>query len=116
MKNSFGEIEKRVIEFRDARDWKQFHNPKDLALSVTLEASELMEHFQWKSPEEVKAYAETHKEDLSEEMADVAIYLITMAHDLNINLLDAIDEKLNKNNAKYEANKSKGNHKKYTEL
>lgn len=61
----------RIIAFRDARDWKQFHNPKDLALSLVLEATEVMEHFQWKSKEEMEEYIVTNKSDIGEELADV---------------------------------------------
>ena len=110
------DLQNRIIEFRDARNWKQFHNPKDLSISITLEASELLEHFQWKSPEEVTKHINTHDEDIADEMADILNYLLILANDLNIDLLDASNKKLAKNNAKYDAEKSNGNHKKYTEL
>lgn len=109
-------LQKKVIQFRDARDWKQFHNAKDLSLSVVLEASELMEHFQWKNAKEIEEYGKSHKEEIGEEMADVLIYLLTMAHDLNIDLADAVKKKLDKSETKYSIEKARGNHKKYTEL
>jgi hypothetical protein len=59
--SDLGRMQKRIVEFRDARDWKQFHNPKDLALSLALEAAEVLEHFQWKNPEEIKAHLEKIK-------------------------------------------------------
>ena len=71
-----------VIAFREERDWKQFHNPKDCAISLSLEASEVLEHFQWKTPEEIKKYIETHKEDIGEELADVFYWVLLMSHDL----------------------------------
>lgn len=110
------DLQNRIIEFRDAREWKQFHNPKDLSISVILEAAELLEHFQWKSAQEIEAHLKSHKEDIADEMADVLNYLLILANDLDIDLLDASEKKLAKNNAKYDATKSKGNHKKYTEL
>jgi len=110
------DLQNRIIEFRDARDWKQFHNPKDLSISIALEAAELLEHFQWKTPDEVDERVASHREDIADEMSDILNYLLILAHDLDINLLEAADKKLAKNNAKYDAEKSKGNHKKYTEL
>ena len=65
MKN-LNELTEKIVIFRDERDWKQFHNPKDMALSLALEAAEVMEHFQWKNEEEIKSYIETNKEDVAE--------------------------------------------------
>ena len=83
------EITKKILEFREKRDWKQFHNPKDLALSLVLEATEVLEHFQWKSPKEVEEYSKTHKDEIGEELADVLYWLILMSHDLDIDILEA---------------------------
>lgn len=110
------DLQKKVIDFRDARSWKQFHNPKDLAISLVLEATELLEHFQWKSPEEIKKHLKEKNEDVSEELADVLYWVLLMAHDLEIDLNQVILDKLAKNDKKYPIEKSKGNHKKYTEL
>jgi len=71
-----------VLAFREERDWKQFHNPKDCAISLSLEASEVLEHFQWKTPEEIKTYIETHRDDIGEELADVFYWVLLMSHDL----------------------------------
>lgn len=71
-----------VLAFREERDWKQFHNPKDCAISLSLEASEVLEHFQWKTPEEIKIYIETHRNDIGEELADVFYWILLMSHDL----------------------------------
>jgi len=109
-------LQKKIIEFRDERDWKQFHNPKDLAISLSLEASEFLEHFQWKSPEEIEKHLLDHKEDVSDELADVLNYVLIIANDLGIDLVQASLNKLSKNSEKYEVSKSHGNHKKYTEL
>jgi NTP pyrophosphatase (non-canonical NTP hydrolase) len=108
-------LTKRIMAFRDARDWKQFHNPKDLALSLVLEATEVMQHFQWKNSAEMKEHLQTHKEEIADELADTLYWLILMSHDFDIDLLDALDKKLSKIEAKYPIEKAKGNHKKYTE-
>lgn len=106
----------RIRAFRDARDWMQFHNPKNLACSIAIEAAELLEHFQWKTPEESTEYALNSREELSEEIADVAIYLIELADNLGIDFLTAIDRKLSINEAKYPVEKAKGSATKYTHL
>jgi len=110
------DMQKRIAEFRDARDWKQFHNPKDLSISLVLEATEVLEHFQWKSPEEMEKHLLSNKEDVSEELADTLYWVLLLAHDLDIDLSSAFDKKMKKNEAKYSVEKAKGNHKKYTEL
>lgn len=110
------EIIKRITNFRDARDWKQFHNPKDVSLSLVLEAGEVMEHFQWKNEEEVKEYLKTDKEHVAEELADVLYWVLLMSHDLDIDVLEAANRKMDKNEIKYPVEKSKGNHIKYDKL
>ena len=105
-----------VVAFRDARDWKQFHNPKDMALSLVLEAAEVMEHFQWKTPAEVQAYLKEHKSEVAEELADVLHWIVLMSHDMNINLGKAFEAKMKKNEKKYPVKKSKGKHTKYDKL
>jgi NTP pyrophosphatase (non-canonical NTP hydrolase) len=106
----------RIMAFRDARDWKQFHNPKDVALSLVLEAAEVMEHFQWKSKEEMEQYVITNKSDIGEELADVLYWVLLLSHDLNIDVLEALEKKIRKNEEKYPVEKSKGNHTKYDNL
>lgn len=108
-------LTKRIIAFRDARDWKQFHNPKDVALSLVLEASEVMEHFQWKDKKEIEKYIKTNKDDIGEELADVFYWVLLLSHDLNIDVLKALENKIQKNEERYPVAKAKGNHKKYTE-
>ena len=115
MKNIKG-LTERIISFRDARDWKQFHNPKDVALSLVLEAGEVMEHFQWKSKEEMEKYIKTNKADIGEELADVLYWVLLMSHDLKIDVLDALEKKIKKNEDKYPVEKAKGKHTKYTDL
>ncbi|MFA6391183.1 MAG: nucleotide pyrophosphohydrolase [Patescibacteria group bacterium] len=115
MKN-IEELIKQVIAFRDARDWKQFHNPKDVALSLMLEAGEVMEHFQWKNDEEIKKYIDTNKSDIGEELADVLYWVLLMSNDLNIDIEEALEKKIKKNEEKYPIDKAKGKHTKYTNL
>ena len=110
------DLTKRIIAFRDARDWKQFHNQKDVALSLVLEASEVMEHFQWKSKEEIGKYIKTNKNDISEELADVLYWVLLMSHDLKIDVLDSLEKKIKKNEKKYPVKKAKGKHNKYNRL
>lgn len=105
-----------VVKFRDERDWKQFHNPKDCAISLSLEAAEVMEHFQWKSKEEVEEYVKSHREEIGDELADVLYWVLLMSNDLNIDISETFLKKLEKNGAKYPVDKAKGKHTKYTEL
>jgi NTP pyrophosphatase (non-canonical NTP hydrolase) len=114
--NELEEITKAIIKFRDKRDWKQFHNPKDCAISLSLEASEVLEHFQWKSKEEMEKYAIDKKDEIGEELADVLYWVLLMSHDLKINVLDALGKKIKKNEAKYPVGKAKGKHTKYNKL
>ena len=109
-------ITKKIRKFRDERDWKQFHNHKDVALSLVLEASEVLEHFQWKSPVEVEAHGRENKDELSDELADVAIYLMELADNLGIDLPKAIERKMKKNALKYPVEKAKGRHTKYNKF
>lgn len=109
-------ILKRMLEFREARDWKQFHNPKDLALSLVLESAEVLEHFQWKNGQEMTGYVESHKSEIGEELADTLYWILLLSHDLGIDVFDALDKKMEKNEKKYPVEKAKGSHAKYNEL
>lgn len=106
----------KIVAFRNARDWKQFHNPKDLAVSLTLEAAEVLEHFQWKSKEEIEEYIHTHKEHIGEELADVLYWVLLMSHDLDIDILEAFDKKMEQNESKYPVEKARGRKEKYNRL
>lgn len=105
-----------IIKFRNARNWKKFHNPKDTSLSLVLEATEVMEHFQWKTDEEIKKYIIDHKKEIGEELSDVLYWVLLMSHDLGIDIQKAFKNKMKITNKKYPVNKAKGNHKKYSEL
>lgn len=109
-------LTEKIKRFRDERDWLQFHNHKDMAVSLMLEAGEVLEHFQWKSPAEIEEYARAHKDEIAEELADVAVYLFELADNLSIDLAQALEAKLAKNAKKYSVEKAKGKHTKYTKL
>ena len=107
------ELMNRINQFRDDRDWRKFHNEKDLAISISLEASELLELFQWKNSEEV---VESSLKEIKEELADVLIYSLMLADNLNLDVDDIIKNKLVLNERKYPVEKSRGSNKKYNEL
>lgn len=103
----------KVLTFRDARNWRQFHNPKDLAISLSLEAAELLEIFQW-SAEDIGCDGKLDK--ISEELADVVSYCILMADICGLDLDEIVQTKMKKNAEKYPVEKAYGNKAKYTEL
>lgn len=109
-------LTRKIVNFRDARNWKQFHNPKDVAISLSLEAAELLEHFQWKNPQEIARHVKTSKTEISEELADVLYWVLLLGHDLEIDVLKALAQKLKKNAKKYPVSKAKGRHTKYNRL
>ena len=114
--NQIEALTKKIKDFRDARDWKQFHNPQDCAISLSLEASEVLEHFQWKSKEEIEEYVKTNKKDIGKELADVLYWVLLMSHDLDIDIEKISYLKLKENAKKYPIKKAKGKHSKYTDL
>ena len=99
-----------LTKFRDARDWNQFHNPKDLAIALNIEAGELLELFLWKSHEQANI------EDIKEELADVLSFALLLADRYGLDISEIIMNKIKKNAEKYPIEKSKGSNKKYTEL
>lgn len=114
--SDFNQLTKRIVDFINDRDWDQFHNPKDLALSLVLESAEVMEHFQWKNNEEMEEYLKVAKDDVGEELADVLYWVLLMSHDLKIDIKEAFEKKMSKNEAKYPIEKAKGKHTKYNKL
>lgn len=106
------ELMRKAVQFRDERNWRQYHNPKDLAISLSLEASELLENFQWKSSEEA---LKENFENLKDELADVVMYSLLLADVLEIDLEAVVLGKLEKNAQKYPVEKAYGSRKKYTE-
>lgn len=110
MKSDIHQLTEEIVQFRDKRDWKQFHNPKDLALAISIEASELNELFLWKNHND---YNHTR---LGEELADVLIYSFLLAHETNLDVIKIINSKIMKNRRRYPVKKSKGSSKKYNEV
>lgn len=102
-----------ILKFRDDRNWRQFHTPKDLAISISLEASELLEVFQWSGSD---IECQDKKDKIKEELADVLNYCILMADACELDMDEIIQEKIKKNNEKYPVEKAKGSSKKYNEL
>jgi NTP pyrophosphatase (non-canonical NTP hydrolase) len=115
---SVEELKQEAIAFRDARDWKQFHDAKNLAMGMAVECAELQELFLWKSAAEVTALLATPagQERASEELADVFIYLLYLSEACGVDLSEAVGRKLMLNEARYPVDKTYGSHKKYTEL
>ena len=113
MNDSIKALTNRILEFRDARNWKQFHNPKDMAISISLEASELLEVFQW-SGADTDVDTDKKLSKVKEELADVLIYALLMGNDLGLNIPEIINDKIDENNRKYPADKAYGKADKYT--
>ncbi len=106
-------IQKQLSNFANERNWDQFHTPKNLAMALSVEASELVEIFQWLTPEQAEAImSSSESEHVKEEMADIMIYLIRMADKLNVDLGSAVTDKIVKNGKRYPVSLSKGNAKK----
>ena len=103
----------KILKFRDDRDWKQFHNPKDLAISLSLEAAELLEVFQWSGTDVVCA---DKKDKIAEELADVLVYCTLMADACGLDMDEIVQRKMEVNNKKYPVEKAKGKSDKYSEL
>ena len=103
----------QVLKFRDDRNWKQFHNPKDLAISISLEAAELLEIFQWSGSDTV---CESKKDKIKEELADVLNYCVLMADACGLDMDEIVQEKIKRNNEKYPVEKAKGTSIKYDQL
>ena len=114
----FESLSRLVTEFRDERDWQQYHNPKDLAISLSLEAAELLELFQWKSSASVESMLDDreYRSRISHELADIMIYAVFLSERLNIDLYEACVQKIAMNRAKYPIDKAYGKSTKYDEL
>ena len=113
MSDSIKELQQEIIAFRDERNWKQFHNHKDLAISISLEAAELLEVFQWSGAD---VAADKKIDKIKEELADVLIYSFIMANDLDLSIDEIVRSKIEVNKRKYPVTKAYGSAKKYTEL
>lgn len=108
-------VRNRLREFAAVRDWDQFHSPKNLAMALSVEASELVECFQWLTEEQSRSLNAEQLAAVTDEIADVQLYLIRLADKVGVDITTAIEQKIKKNEAKYPAEKVKGSSKKYSE-
>ena len=111
--DKYNKIIQELIQFRNDRDWEQFHDSKNLALAISLEAAELNELFLWKKDDEVE---NINKDRLKEEIADILSFTFLLAEKHNLDVFDIVSEKIKKNDQKYPVDKAKGTAKKYNEL
>ena len=109
-------LTRRLRDFADARDWEQFHSPKNLTMALSVEVAEIVEHFQWLTEEQSNDLPEQTLDKVETELADTLLYLVRLADKLDIDLLDAARRKIEINEQKYPVEKSRGNAKKYTDL
>lgn len=116
MNDSISDLTTRIQAFVDAREWRQFHNPKDLAVAISAEAGELMQHFVWQQADQIDQRVHCNRDEIASEVADVAILLFEFADNLGFNLGDVMAAKMAHNEERYPVAKSKGNNRKYTEL
>ena len=110
------ELTQQIVRFRDERDWQQYHSPRNLAASITIEAAELLELFQWSSDASISQDVENRRIDIEREVADVLIYTLLLAHDTGVDVVAAVTRKLAENAEKYPTDKARGSRQKYTEL
>jgi dCTP diphosphatase len=113
---SIAELTEIALKFRDERDWQQFHNPKDVALSMSLEVAELVEIMQWRNGVELQKHLMSEREHVGQELSDILGWVLLLAHDLQIDLPAAFVAKVQQNAGKYPVHKAKGIAKKYTDL
>ena len=113
---AFDELAGRLAAFARERDWEQFHSPKNLAMAVAAESAELLEHFQWLTEAQSRELTPARREQAALEMADVLLYLVRLADQLGVDLLEAAHRKIDLNAEKYPVDKSRGHSRKYTDL
>lgn len=116
MSESFETMTARIRAFRDARDWAQFHGPKEMAVAIAAEAGELLQHFVWQDAAQAEQRVQDRRAEIEDEMADVGILLFEFADNLGIDLASAMRAKLARNDARYPVEKARGSNRKYNEL
>jgi len=109
-------IRKKILAFRNERDWAQFHDPKNLAEALSIEAGELLENFLWKTTEQSRKLSPEELKNVKKELADIFIFLTYLCEEYQIDLLKEVEKKIALNEAKYPADKARGSAKKYTKL
>lgn len=116
MCDSIHDLTTRIQSFVDAREWRRYHNPKDLAVAIAAEAGELMQHFVWQQDAQIEQRVAAHREEIASEIADVGILLFELADNLGFRLGDIMEQKIARNEIRYPVEKSRGNNLKYSEL
>ena len=116
MSDSIAELTAQIQTFVDAREWRKYHNAKDLAVAIAAEAGELMQHFVWQQQEQIEKRLEKNREEIASEIADVAILLFEFADNLGMNLGEVMQAKIARNDVRYPVEKSRGNNLKYNQL
>jgi len=109
-------LTKKVVKFRDDRDWKQFHDPRNSSMALVSEAVEVMDEIKFKSDKQIEDYLKTKKSKIGDELSDVLFWVLLIAHDLNIDIVKQFKSKMKENKQKYPVEKSRGKNTKYTEL
>lgn len=116
MSDSIAELTSRIQAFVDAREWRQYHNAKDLSVAIAAEAGELMQHFVWQQAEQIDERVEKRRDEIASEIADVGILLFELADNLGFKLGEVMEAKIANNDLRYPVEKAKGNNRKYSEL
>jgi dCTP diphosphatase len=116
MSDSIASLTARIQTFVDAREWRKYHNAKDLSVAICAEAGELMQHFVWQQPDQIEQRLVTRRDEIASEIADVAILLFELADNLGFQLGEVMERKLEHNESRYPVEKSRGNNLKYNEL
>jgi len=116
MSDSIAALTAQIQTFVDAREWRKFHNAKDLSVAIAAEAGELMQHFVWQQADQIEARVESRRDEIASEIADVAILLFELADNLGFKLGDVMESKIANNDVRYPVEKSRGNNLKYSEL
>ncbi len=116
MSDSIAELTAQIQAFVDAREWRKYHNAKDLAVAISAEAGELMQHFVWQQDDQIEARVRSRRDEIASEIADVGILLFEMADNLGFKLGEVIEAKIANNEIRYPVEKSRGNNLKYSEL
>ncbi len=116
MSDSIKDLTREICAFRDERDWRQFHAPKELAVAIAAEAGELLQHFVWQSPEQSQARARERAAQIGDEIADVSMLLFELAHTLELDVAELVRAKLARNAVRYPVDKARGSNRKYNEL
>lgn len=114
--DKLSDLTTEVVRFRDERDWKQFHNIKDMALSLSLEIAELLELMQWKNDQILVQHLKRYHKEVGEELSDILYWVLLIAHDVDVNLAEAFSHKMKANELKYPVNRARGSSDKYSSL